>query len=215
MWEQIQSTGIWYQPNHRFAAWDGIFKTPTGKFEFFCTRIELAAKELAGGGPLDAALKKMGIHASRDEAFMPHYEAGTSEKGSGKYPLLMMPYALINLSSGRFPNPPYLNKTLLADQLLKKACFVQINPQTAAQYRLKQGDRAVVQSPKGRLTVRVDLFEGAMPGVVFFPRGFGHTGYDAYDRGKGANPNEIIDGGSDPLSGQAVWWNTRVTLVKV
>ncbi len=215
MWEQIQDGGLWYHPNHRVGSWDGIFKTPTGKFEFFCTRIELAAKDLAQGGPVDGALKKMGIRAQGDEAFMPHYESATPAEGSGRYPLLMMPYAIINLSSGRFPNPPYLNKTLLDDQLLKKDSFVEINPQTAAQYGLKQGDRVAVQSPGGRLEVRVDLFDGAMPGVVFFPLGFGHTAYDAFDQGKGVNPNEIIQGGVDPLSGQTAWWTTRVRLSKL
>jgi len=215
MWDQIKSGGLWYHPNHRFGGWDGIFKTPTGKFEFFCTKIQLAAKGLAGGGPMDVALKKMGIHAEGDEAFMPHYEADPDPEGKGKYPLLMMPYAIINLSSGQVPNPPYLNKTLLDHQLLKKDSFVEINPQTAAQYGLKEGDRVIVQSPRGRLRVRVDLFDGAMPGVVFIPLGFGHTAYDAFERGKGANPNEIIHGGTDPLSGETIWWNTRVKLVKV
>ena len=214
MWDQIKSGGIWYHPNHRFGGWDGLFKTPTGKFEFFCTRIELAAKELAGGGPMDAALKKMGIHAEGDEAFMPHYEPAPSEEGEKNYPLLMMPYGIINLSTGPVPNPPYMNKTLLDHQLLKKDSFVEINPQTAAQYGLKEGDQVIVQSAKGQLKVRVDLFDGAMPGVVFFPMGFGHTAYDAFEQGKGVNPNEIIHGGTDPLSGETIWWTTRVKLLK-
>jgi len=29
------------------------------------------------------------------------------------------------------------------------------------------------------------------------------------------NPNDIIDGGDDPLSGQKVWWETPVKIEKV
>ena len=72
-----------------------------------------------------------------------------------------------------------------------------------------------IKSPKGEVTVRVNLFEGAMPGIVYLPMGLGHTAYDEFLRGKGVNPNQIIDGGKDPLSGQPVWWNTPVKLTKV
>jgi hypothetical protein len=53
-----------------------------------------------------------------------------------------------------------------------------------------------------------------MPGVVFIPVGLGHTAYDRYLKGKGVNPYEIIEGVEDPLSGQPVWWNTRVKVIK-
>ena len=126
----------------------------------------------------------------------------------------MIPYQLINLSSGWLPNPPYLNKTLFDDQLRKKSSFAEINPKTADTYGLEQGDRVSIQSPKGALEVRVNLFEGAMPGVVFLPLGFGHTAYDAFSKNKGVNPLEIINGGKDPLSGQMIWWDNWVRLEK-
>ena len=72
----------------------------------------------------------------------------------------------------------------------------------------------MIESPKGIVEVRVNIFEGAMPGIVYLPLGFGHWAYDAFLRGKGANPNQIIDGGKDPLSGHSVWWNTPVRLTK-
>ena len=54
-----------------------------------------------------------------------------------------------------------------------------------------------------------------MPGVIFIPVGLGHTAYDKYLKGKGVNPHEIIDQVEDPLSGQPVWWNTRVRVIKI
>jgi anaerobic selenocysteine-containing dehydrogenase len=216
MWRKIKSSGFWYRPP-RHEGQRLPFQTPTGKFEFFSSEMELAVKRLAEeiGGSLGSVLKEMGIGAKGDEAFMPHYETPDDGVDTKTYPLRMMPYELINLSSGWAPSPPYLKKTLFDDQLKKDESFAEINSETAVEYGLTQGDRIIVESPKGELRVRVNLFEGAMPGIVFLPLGFGHTAYDAYQRDQGVNPNQIIDSGKDPLSGHAVWWETRVRIKKV
>jgi menaquinone reductase, molybdopterin-binding-like subunit len=78
-----------------------------------------------------------------------------------------------------------------------------------------EGSRVMLRSRRGELKARIHLFEGAMPGIVFMPVGLGHTAYDRYLKGKGANPYEIIERVEDPLSGQPIWWNTRVTVIKV
>jgi anaerobic selenocysteine-containing dehydrogenase len=215
MWKKLKSEGLWYRPVHRYGNWGGLFKTPTGKFEFFSMQIDLAVYEASRKEPKEMILKGMGIHEEGDDAYMPHYEAHGSENEHRHYPLQLVPYEIINLSSGHQPNPPYLNKTLFDNQLFKDESFVEINPKTAAGFHLKQGDRIVIESNKGQIQVRVNLFEGAMPGVIYIPLGFGHTAYDDFARGKGANPNNIIEGEKDPLSGYPVWWNTPVKLFKV
>ena len=206
MWEKLKSGGLWYRPVHEYNNWGSLFDTPTGKFEFFSHRIEQVVN---ASDP-----EEMGIMAKGDDIFMPHYEPVHPETGERHFPLRMVPYEMINLSSGWVPNPPYLNKTFFDDQLLKDDSFAEINPETASKYHLKQGDRVMIESPKGIVEVRVNIFEGAMPGIVYLPLGFGHWAYDAFLRGKGVNPNEIIDGGKDPLSGHSVWWNTPVRLTK-
>ena len=146
---------------------------------------------------------------------MPHYEGLKSGADDKEYPLLLFPIELINLASGWVGNPPFLNKTLFDHQLEKDDLFVELNPKTASQCGLREGSRAVLRSPKGELTVRIHIFDGAMPGVVFIPLGLGHTAYDRYLKGKGVNPYDIIDPTEDPLSGQPVWWKTRVTVTRV
>ena len=59
----------------------------------------------------------------------------------------------------------------------------------------RQGDQVIIESAAGAVQVRVNLSEGAMPGFVYMPMGFGHTAYDEFIREKGANPNDIIHGG--------------------
>jgi anaerobic selenocysteine-containing dehydrogenase len=213
-WKKLQSGGFWYRPTHDFGNWGSIFKTPSGKFEFFSRQIEQEVQAYALESSPKSALQNLHIDAQGDEVFMPHYEPAHSDADEKEYPLMMIPYELINLSNGWLPNPPYLYKTLFDHQLRKEESFAEMNPSTAAQYGLKQGDRIVIQSQNGKLKVLVNLFEGAMPGIVYLPLGFGHGAYDAFQRNKGANPNEIIAGGKDPLSGLMIWWNTRVKLVK-
>ncbi len=215
LWDRLKAGGFWYRPANTHKNWEGVFKTPSGKFELFLTQLQLALSETAPKGDMGAGLAAMGIHARGDEAFMPHYESERGEPVGSKYPLQMVPYELITLSSGWVPTPPYLFKLIPDTVLLKNDAFVEIHPETATRFGLAQGDRVAVESPEGAVVMRVNLFEGAMPGFVYLLRGFGHTAYDEFLRGKGENPNRIVQAGRDPLSGNMAWWNTPVRLTKV
>jgi len=213
MWKKVVAGGLWYRPSHEFKRWEAIFKTPSGKFEFYSTGLENAIAALAQEQTPQKALERVGIAAGMDEAFLPHFEKPKTSSGE-KYPLLLAPYELINLSSGSLPTPPYLQKTLFEDQIRKRDSFADINPETAALYRLKQGDSILIESRQGKVAARVNLSEGVMPGVVFLALGLGHRGYGEPIRDKGANPGEIVGGAKDPISGHAAWWETRVRVTK-
>ncbi len=216
MWEKIKSGGLWYRPVGSSSKRERRFKTPTNKFEFFSTQIELAVNEYAQKDSKEQVLRNMEIGVKGDEVFMPHHEKMTSHtRFSSSYPLTMVPYDMINLASSWVPSPPFIYKTIFDDQLLDSESFAEINPKTASKYDLEQGDRVIIQSPKGEVRVCVNLSDGAMPGIVYLPMGFGHTAYDEFIRGKGVNPNDIILTRKDPLSGHPVWWDTPVKLIKV
>lgn len=214
MWKKIKTTGLWHRPAHNYKNWETLFKTPTGRFEFFSSKIELAFNSLSRKTSPDKALREMEISGQGDEVFMPHYEETRHDVSHSEYPILMVPYEMINLASGWIPNPPFLNKSLFDTQLRGQESFFEINPETAAEYKLKQGDRAIIKSPAGEVKARANLSEGAMPGCIYMPLGFGHTAYDEFMKGKGVNPNEIIYAGKDPLSGHPVWWKTPVRIRK-
>ncbi|VBB41897.1 Molybdopterin oxidoreductase [uncultured Desulfatiglans sp.] len=202
MWQKIKASGLWYQPlDHQRAAMT-TFKTPSGQFEFYSTRLEMKLKDLNKA-------------PSSDLVCMPHFAPSSPPSDSSRYPLTMVPYDMVNLVSSWLPNPPFLNKTLFPEQLRKDASYAEIHPDTAKAYGLKQDDLVRVESAAGEVRVRVCLFEGAMPGVVYLPFGLGHTAYDEFSRNKGVNPNDIITAGADPLSGLPVWWKTPVQLNKV
>jgi len=207
MWKKLMAGGLWYRPIGSPREWSGLFKTRSGRFEFYSQLIDQAIR--------NGSTEDMRIAARGDEACMAHYAAPKGGLDRSDYPLSMLPYEMINLASGWIPSPPFLYKTIFETQLLKDISFAAVNPKTAARYHLKQGDLAAVQSPAGEVQVRIDLFDGAMPGMVYMPLGFGHTGYDEFLKGKGVNPNAIVEPGQDPVSGYPVWWNTPVKLVKV
>ncbi len=214
MWEDLKASGCWYIPSHSFGRWEEIFRTPSGKFEFCSSSIETTLKVNSRGRSLDDTLKEMGVSARGDVVCMPHYEEARSGAVNEGYPLLLFPIEWINLASGWIGNPPFLNKTLFDYQLKGVDLFVEVNPRTAAEYGLSEGSRVILRSQRGELRARAHLFNGAMPGLVFIPVGLGHTAYDRYLKGKGVNPYEIIEAVEDPLSGQAIWWNTRVKVIK-
>lgn len=215
MWDAIKSSGMWYRPIHSFKNWGKIFKTPNYKFEFFSTQIQLAVDELSQttdkpGQTVDI----MAIRASGDEVFLPHQEPPVLPGKNSTYPLVMVLYEMINLSDSWIPSPPFLTKTWFDNELQKKDSFAEINPRTAKQYGLEDGEKIVIETPSGKAALRVTLFEGAMPGYVFVPRGFGHIAYDEFLKHKGVNPNHLVTTAKDALSGLPLWWTTPARIKK-
>ncbi len=214
LWNKLSKGGFWYRPVHKYGRWDSIFKTATGKFEFVSTRLQLAIQGYLRQNQADPTLAGLGIGSGAQTAAFPHYEEVKAPVDAKAYPFTLVPYEMINLASGSVASPPHLNKTMLDNQLLKEDSFAEINPKTASQLGIKEGDPIFIESPAGRIRVRVSIFEGAMPGCVFVPLGFGRIGWDEFTRGKGANPNDIILPQMDPVSGQPVWWKTPVKITK-
>jgi len=197
MWKKAKESGFWFKPlGDEITKGRPVFKTPSSKFEFLSSRL---AKQLDQ--------RKRG-------AALPHYEEALPGKKGEEYPLRLLPCEMLNLASGWIVTPPFLTKTLLDTQLKKDESFVEINPETAARFKLRQDDRAKLTTPAGKAVVRVNLFEGAMPGVVYMPLGMGHSAYDEFMKNKGVNANELIAPGKDPVSGYPVWWNTPVKIKK-
>jgi anaerobic selenocysteine-containing dehydrogenase len=92
--------------------------------------------------------------------------------------------------------------------------FVEINPETARKYALRDEAMAMLQTPWAKYSVRVYLSEGIRPGVVAMAAGLGHTAYDKYLNHKGVNVNELMGSTEDPISGLDVAWGIRAKLVK-
>jgi anaerobic selenocysteine-containing dehydrogenase len=128
------------------------------------------------------------------------------------FPLVLIPYDSIRLSSRYIGDPPFMVKTV-SDAVIKgQDGLVQINPETAQKLGLADGQTAELSTPVGSAKVRVHYSDGIMPDLVAMPRGLGHTAYDAYLAGKGVNVNQLIGPVEDPASGLDAAWGIGAKL---
>lgn len=132
----------------------------------------------------------------------------------GKFPLQLMSYDSIRLSSRYVGDPPFMVK-VLPDTILKgQDGFVDLNPETARSLGLAEGQTALLSTPLGQAKVRVHLDHGIMPGLLAMAKGLGHTAYDGFLAGKGVNVNQLIGPVEDPASGLDAAWGIRASLAK-
>jgi menaquinone reductase, molybdopterin-binding-like subunit len=193
-WPRVEKNGFWVNSNYQPPEWDKAFDTPSGKFEFAATILQNGSKN--------------------EKEALPGYLPVVPEGDNAMYPLVMIPYDTMCLSSGYIGSPPFLMKTVPDTVLKGPNGFVEINPETAKTYQLGQGDMAMLHTPKGQVKVRVNLYNGIRPGIIAMARGLGHTAYDEYLNNKGVNVNELMGATEDPISGLDVAWGIRAKLVK-
>jgi anaerobic selenocysteine-containing dehydrogenase len=167
------------------------FNTPSGKFEF-------AVNTAAENGK-----------ASRK---MPDYTRLSLEGEKDAYPLVLIPYDTIRITSGATGNPPFMTKTVDTRVLEDDTSYVEINPETGRKLGYENYDRVVVSTPRGKAEVKLRFYEGIEPGVIAMPRGLGHSAYSRYLAGKGVNFNSLIGPADDPASGLNAAWGVRANI---
>ena len=162
------------------------FKTPSGK-------LELKPQGLGGNLPVPA----------------PYIQP------TGERPLLMAGIPSLRTGCGGEPMSPYQLKILDDVTLAHKDQLVaEINPKTAHEMHLGEGDVVEIASAAGKIAVRLHLYNGAAPGMVFVPVGLGHTAFGMYLKDKGANFFEAVEVVADPGSGLPQWALTPVSIAK-
>ncbi len=140
-------------------------------------------------------------------------EAIAPEGDNAAFPLTLVPANNVRISGGSVAPSPFAVKTLADTTLKGNMGFVEINPETAKEYRLKQGSEAILETPKGSAKVKVHLFDGIMPGVVAMAKGLGHAaGENPYVGGKGVNINELIGPVMDAASGLDAAWGIKAKI---
>ena len=131
---------------------------------------------------------------------------------SDAYPFILHPYLSLTMHDGSGANLPWMQE--LPDPLTSVVygSWLEINPATAQELGLRDGDLVEVESPDGTISVPVLTFPAIMPNVVAMPVGQGHSQYGRYASGRGANPIEILSPQMEPETGSLAWNATRVRL---
>ncbi len=133
---------------------------------------------------------------------------------TGDYPLVLHPYLSTSLLDGRGANLPWLQELPDPMTSVVYGSWAELNPQTADELGIKEGDLLDVQSPAGSIRVPALIFPAIRPGVVGIPVGQGHSAYGRYARGRGVNPIHIVATLADAETGDLAWAATRVKLKK-
>ncbi|NLI80694.1 MAG: molybdopterin-dependent oxidoreductase [Deltaproteobacteria bacterium] len=195
LWKKLMAGASWYDAP----------EDPLGRCETASGKLELACQ----------GLQKMGVTAGDDVAYLPHYSPLRPSGDEKEFPLWLVSYRTMFITSGYHPNPPFMTKGIFDFILRGKELLVEINPQTAGSLGLAEGDRAVLKTTQGEEPVAVHLSGAARPGIVYIVHGLGHQAYDEYIQGKGINANNLIEVQVDPVTGLGTVWATRAQLRRV
>jgi len=170
--------------------------------------------DLSGKGYAAAEVEPPLLNLVADFASVSKNEDSAAVEGSeASFPLLLIPVDDVRIAAGSLISSPFAVKTVSDTVLFGKDLLVEMNPETARANKLAQGDLAVIETPKGKATVRVNLFEGIMPGVVAMAKGLGHVlDNNRYVGGKGVNINELMGPVKDAASGLDAAWGIRAKI---
>jgi thiosulfate reductase/polysulfide reductase chain A len=173
----------------------GGFATPSGKIELYSSTLQ----EL-GYSPLPEYIPPVENEADNPELAV-------------EYPLV--------LTTGGGVMPFHHSEHFQIKELrfLRHEPYMEINPATAAELSIKEGDWVWIETKRGRIKQKANLTEGIRPGVVYTQRGWWYPERDMRDPELGgcleSNTNvltSVADEDCDPLSGT---WANKGLLCRV
>jgi anaerobic selenocysteine-containing dehydrogenase len=216
-WNALIERGGWWAPPYRFGQWKKKFSTPSGKFEFFSLRLEQGLKDAAkkSSNGLEQVFKELRIEADGDVAFLPHFEKPRSVGEDNEYPFQLINYKLMTMAEGRGANQPFLQEIIGPQVKERWDSWVEINPETAAQMGIVDGDPVWIESKSGKARTKARLFAGTHPKCIHIPYGQGHKVYGRWAKDRGVNPNDLLAREFDYLGGFVSYYSTRVKVYKV
>jgi anaerobic selenocysteine-containing dehydrogenase len=207
LWSDLVLHGGWWNPTVRNAAWSQIFRTPSGKFEFWSQTLEEGLRGLGGndaesGSGVEAALQRgidiLQIGAQADEACFPHHEDPLS---SGDGELRLMTFRPITSRGRSGVASAMLLEMFGHTHFTGWGSWAEIAPETAHELGLGDGDIVEFETEATTARVVLRLQPGGMPGVVHIPVGLGHRGRVGPAGDVGTNPIKLLTPIHDPLTG--------------
>ena len=203
---QLQPLGITYKefmakggflfPPNEYRKYEKLgFATPTGKVELYSTILE-----------------KLGYDP------LPNYKESFENPTST--PELAKAYPLMLITGGRFM-PMYHSEKRQVDSLRSKHPhpLVQINPKTAAKLNIDDGDWVWIETPRGRVKMKSQYFDGIDPRVVHAEHGWWfpeQPGEEPWLRGVWeSNVNVIMDDDPDVCNQRGGGWPLKTALCKI
>ena len=166
-------------------------------------------------GALPASLAVPGMDAAAQDTTPLAFTAPQFDGEVAQYPLHFLPYPSNAFLDGSLAHLPWLQE--MPDPLTSAmwSSWVEINPATAEQLGVGQGDVVEVASAHGTLQTRAMISPGIAPDLVAMPAGQGHRTFTRYASGRGESPVDLLAPASDTATGALAWAATRVRVSRV
>ncbi len=192
-------------------------------FDFLRERWRGVHASAGGGGNFDSFWREalrtgvVELSGSRDEIRLALRSPDTalsfdppSMDGDGGLTLLLYPSP--RFGDGKHANRPWLQE--LPDPMSKLAwhSWVEVNPHTAENLGLRNGDVVRVRSPHGSVEVPVWIYPGIREDAVALALGGGHENYGRFADGNGVNAMALLGAEVEQPSGALVRVATTVSL---
>jgi anaerobic selenocysteine-containing dehydrogenase len=204
-WNAMLKRGAWWDPTGLPASRKAMLQTPSGKFEFYSTRLKQAVDKLASTeGRRSSIVAMLGAGKTDDLLYLPAVAIRRSKK-TESFPLRLNTYRLMSRPMGGGRNQPWLLEQPAVHVNAAWEGWVEVHPETAGALGIKDDDWVWVESAKGRVKLRVKLYAGTVPDVIHIPL-FG---------GDGPNPNDLIANETDVLRGFGVLNSTQVRIRRI
>jgi anaerobic selenocysteine-containing dehydrogenase len=129
------------------------------------------------------------------------------------FPFILHPYLSPNFHDGRGANIPWLQELPDPMTSVVYGSWVEMNPVTAEELGLVEGDLVDIISPHGQVQAPVYVYPAIMPNVIAMPIGQGHTEYGRYAKDRGVNPIAILSPEVESSTGSLATSATRVSVV--
>lgn len=214
-WDDLVRESGWWNPVRPKGDWKRIFRTPSGRFEFFSRRLEGRLCALGGSEKvrskeaLSRGAAALGLAAEGDEACLPHYEPSNAV---GQGDLTLIPFRPITARTELISVSPMVMEMFGYWLLSGWETWVELSPETAHHLDIEDGDVVSVESERSSFETVARLQEGATPGAVHVPMGLGSGGQGHEGSEVGWNVHELLLPDQDQLAGNLCLSTTRVNL---
>ncbi|MEX2374641.1 MAG: molybdopterin dinucleotide binding domain-containing protein, partial [Dehalococcoidia bacterium] len=221
--ESWMEQGVWYKKPYiyrlvrgTFYEWDGrgynremspdevrqhLLKTPSGKFELRSSMMEANAVWIAENTGRDP-----------EKLMFPIWEPPV-HRGGGDLHLVTPKVALH--AEGRGHNIPMVIAHLQPTVGGRGQAFCEINPRTARERGIKDGERIRITSDVGTTEAAARYYEGVRPDTIVLPMEYGHWAAGRWSmRVPTEHAGESTVNVSDRVTGQANYYSSKVTVAK-
>lgn len=133
---------------------------------------------------------------------------------AGEFPFFLHPYVSVLLGDGMGANIPWLQGAPDPLTTVSWQTWVEINPKTADELGLEDGDVVNIESPHGAIKALAYRFPAIRPDTVAIPFGRGHSDLGRYAKDRGSHPLRLIGADMDETGNSLAWSGVRVKLSK-